>query len=163
MKNATSLIDEEFKELYERNIDTVYRIAYIILRNPSDTDDAVQGIFLKFLNSNKRFNDIEHEKAWFIVITRNYCRDILRSSWRSRRVDLETLPDIAHWDSKEESSEVLEKLLLLPEKYKTVLYLYYFEGYSVKQISEALEVKESTVQTQLSRGRKRLKIDLGGN
>ena len=154
---------EKFKELYERNIDTVYRIAYIILKNPSDTDDAVQCVFLKFLNSNKTFNCTEHEKAWFIVITRNYCKDILRSWWKSRRIDLEALPDIEHWDSKEESSEVLEKLLLMPEKYKTVLYLYYFEEYSIKQISEVLERKENTIQTQLSRGRNRLKIDLGGN
>lgn len=163
MKNSTALRDEEFKELYDRNIDTVYRIAYLILRNPSDTDDAVQGIFLKFLNSKKRFNDTDHEKAWFIVITRNYCRDILKSSWKSRRVDLEALPDIVHIDSEEEPSEVFEKLLLLPEKYKTVLYLYYFEEYSTKQISNILEIKESTIQTQLSRGRNRLKIKLGGN
>ena len=63
----------------------------------------------------------------------------------------------------EPSGKVLAKLLLLPEKYKTVLYLYYFEGYSVKEISAMLGHKESTIQTQLSRGRKRLKIDLGGN
>lgn len=160
IENYTSLTDEEFKELYERNIDTVYRIAYIILRKPSDAEDAAQDIFLKFLNSNKRFNDSEHEKAWFIVITRNHCRDILRNWWKFRRTDIEALPDIAHWDSKEESGELLEKLLLLPEKYKTVLYLYYFEEYSVKEISGMLKRKESTIQTQLSRGRNRLKINL---
>lgn len=163
MKRSASLTDEEFKELYERNIDTVYRIAYVILKRNSDAEDAVQDIFLKFLDSNKKFNDYEHEKAWFIVITRNHCRDILRNFWKSRRIDLEALPDIPHWDNKIESSEVLEKLILLPEKYKIVLYLYYFEEYSVKEISVFLEKKESTIQTQLYRGRKLLKIDLGGN
>ncbi len=163
MKNSTLLNDDEFKEIYERNIDTVYRIAYVILRSPSDAEDALQSIFLKFLNSDRKFSDFEHEKAWFITITRNHCRDILRSWWKSRRIDIEALPDIPHWDNKKESSEVLEKLLLLPEKYKTVLYLYYFEEYSVKEISRLLERKESTIQTQLSRGRNRLKIDLGGN
>lgn len=163
MKNYASITDEEFKELYERNIDTIYRIAYITLRRSSDAEDATQDIFLKFLNSNKRFNDFNHEKAWFIVTTRNYCRDILRSWWKSRRIDLEALPDIPHWDNKVEISEVLEKLLLLPEKYKTVLYLYYFEEYSVKEISAFLGRKESTIHTQLSRGRNQLKIDLGGN
>lgn len=155
-------IDEKFEEIYIRNIDTVYRIAYIILRNSSDADDATQCIFLKYLNSNKIFRDREHEKSWFIVVTRNYCRDILRNWWKSRRIDFEKMPEIVHLDGEEESSEVFERLLLLPEKYKTVLYLYYFEEYSIKQISEILEKKESTIQTQLSRGRKRLKIDLGG-
>lgn len=163
MNNSALLNDEDFKEIYERNIDTVYRIAYLILRNTSEAEDALQSIFLKFLNSDKIFNDFEHEKAWFIAITRNHCRDILRSWWKSRRIDIESLPDMPHWDNKKESSEVLEKLLLLPENYKTVLYLYYFEEFSVKEISEVLERKESTIQTQLSRGRNRLKIDLGGN
>ena len=155
--------DEDFKELYDRNLDTVYRLCYISLRNSDDVEDAVQSIFLKFLKSNKTFKDHGHEKAWFIVTTRNYCRDILRSWWKSQRIDLDALPELTYWDNIEHSREVLTKLLKLPEKYKTVLYLYYFEEYSIKEISNLLKRKESTIQTQLSRGRDLLKIDLGGN
>lgn len=76
---------------------------------------------------------------------------------------LEPLPEIVIWNGIEPSGKVVSKLLSLPEKYKTVLYLYYLEEYTVKEIAEILGRKESTVQTQLFRGRKRLKMDLGGN
>jgi len=150
-------------ELYQRNMDMVYRLCYLYLKNPSDAEDAVQSVFLKLVKSPISFNDYEHEKAWLIVTSRNYCKDILKSWWRTRRVDMDSLPEAAAWDNDEQSGEVLEKLLLLPEKYKTVLYLYYFEEYSVREIAEILGRKVSTIQTQLSRGRERLNIDLGGN
>ncbi|MDO3681340.1 sigma factor-like helix-turn-helix DNA-binding protein [Paenibacillus ehimensis] len=115
------------------------------------------------MQSQMVFNDHEHEKAWLTVTTRNYCKDILKNWWRIRRVALDTLPEVPSWNGHESSGKVLARLLSLPEKYKTVLYLYYFEEYSVKEISEMIGHKESTIQTQLSRGRKLLKIDLGGN
>ncbi|AIQ59882.1 RNA polymerase sigma factor [Paenibacillus borealis] len=155
--------DKEFAELYQRRADLVYRLCFIYLKNPVDVEDAVQSVFLKLIKAPMAFNDLEHEKAWLTVTTRNYCKDILKSWWTSRRVALETLPDIVSWNGEEPSGKVITKLLSLPEKYKTVLYLYYFEEYTVKEIAEMLERKESTIQTQLSRGRKRLKIDLGGN
>ncbi|MNP71351.1 ECF RNA polymerase sigma factor SigW [compost metagenome] len=76
---------------------------------------------------------------------------------------LDALPEVASWNGDEPSGKMVAKLLSLPEKYKTVLYLYYFEEYTVKEIAEMLGRKESTIQTQLFRGRKRLKMDLGGN
>lgn len=85
----------------------------------------------------------------------------MKSWWKSRRIDIDSLPDVPYWD-KHESHEIMDKLLSLPLKYKTVLYLYYYEGYSVKQISEILNRNESTIRTQLCKGRERLKIDLGG-
>lgn len=154
--------DNEFAEIYHRNIDTVYRLCYIYLRNTADADDAVQSIFIKLFKCNISFHDREHEKAWLIVTTKNTCKDVLKSWWRSRRVDLDELPERTHWDNDEHRRDVLEKLLRLPEKYRTVLYLYYVEDYSVKEISKLLDRKESTLQTQLSKGRERLRADLGG-
>lgn len=154
--------DEKLAELYQRNVDMVYRLCYMYLKNPSDADDAVQSIFLKFIESKQEFNQIEHEKAWFIVTTKNHCKNILKSWWNSHRTDFESLPETAYWDNHRQQSEIIEKLLLLPEKYKITLYLYYFEEYSIKEISKLLGRKESTIQSQLSRGRERLKIDLGG-
>jgi RNA polymerase sigma factor (sigma-70 family) len=161
--NSLLRTDKELAELYQRHIDQVYRLCYIYLKNPVDAEDAVQSVFLKLIKSQMVFNDHGHEKAWLMVTTRNYCKDILKNWWKTRRVDLDALPDVSSWNSDEPSEKVLAKLLSLPENYKTVLYLYYFEEYSVKEISEMLERKESTIQTQLSRGRERLKIDLGGN
>lgn len=161
--NSLLRTDKELAELYQRHADLVYRLCYIYLKNPVDAEDAVQSVFLKLIKSQTHFNDCEHEKAWLTVTTRNYCKDILKNWWKTRRVVLDALPEVSSWDGDEPSGEMLARLLSLPEKYKTVLYLYYFEEYSVKEISEMLRRKESTIQTQLSRGRERLKIDLGGD
>ncbi len=164
MENNSLLpTDKEFAELYLRHADLVYRLSYIYLKNPFDAEDAVQSVYLKLIKSQPVFNNHNHEKAWLMVTTRNYCKDILKNWWKTRRVALDALPEVSSWNGDKQSSEVLARLLSLPEKYKIVLYLYYYEEYSVKEISEMLGHKESTVQTQLSRGRKRLKIDLGGN
>ncbi|WJQ81943.1 RNA polymerase sigma factor [Brevibacillus brevis] len=160
--NSLLRTDKELAELYQRHVDQVYRLCYIYLKNPVDAEDAVQSVFLKLLKYQMVFNDYEHEKAWLTVTTRNYCKDVLKHWWKTRRVALDTLPEVFSWNGDEPSGKVLARLLSLPEKYKTVLYLYYFEEYTVKEISEMLGYKESTIQTQLSRGRRRLKIDLGG-
>jgi RNA polymerase sigma factor (sigma-70 family) len=159
---SLTLTKSEFAEIYQRNIDMVYRLCFILLKNTTDSDDAVQSIFLKLFKYNNAFHDRDHEKAWLIVTTKNTCKDVLKSWWRSRWVDVDVLPEKTYWDNNEQQRDILEKLLRLPEKYRTVLYLYYVEDYSVKEISKLLDRKESTLQTQLSKGRTRLKADLGG-
>ncbi len=160
--SVSSHSDEELTEVYQRNIDIVYRLCYLYLKNPSDADDAVQSVFLKWIESKKVFQDLHHERAWLIVTTKNHCKNVLKHWWKSRRTDFESLPETAYWDSDRQQSEVIEKILLLPTKYKITLYLYYFEDYSVKELSKLLGRKESTIQSQLSRGRERLKLELGG-
>jgi RNA polymerase sigma-70 factor (ECF subfamily) len=87
---------------------------------------------------------------------------MLRSWWKRKRVDFQTMPDIASRDEYREDKEIIEKLLALPEKYRVVLHLYYIEDYPVKEISKLLDRSESTIRSQLQRGREKLKIDLGG-
>lgn len=151
-----------FDDIYKRNVDMVYRLCYVYLKNTADAEDAVQSIFLKLLDSDISFSNRNHEKAWFILTTKNHCKDILKSWWKVRKVDVESLPELPSRVGYELSGNVLEELLALPAKYKTVLFLYYFEDYSVKEISSLLGDKESTIQTRLSTGRKRLKFTLGG-
>lgn len=153
--------DKELADLYQRHVDQVYRLCCLYLKNPVDAEDAVQSVFLKLIRSRTDFNDFEHEKAWLIVAARNHCKDQLKHWWKSRRADMDSLPETYSRNDGEPSGEVLARLLSLPEKYKTALYLYYYEDYSVKEIAEMLGRKESTVLTRLSRGRERLKIDLG--
>ncbi|RUS46633.1 RNA polymerase sigma factor [Cohnella sp. AR92] len=153
---------EGFEELYRRNVDTVYRLCYVLLKNRADTDDAVQSVFMKALRDKREFRDREHEKAWLIVVAKNHCKDMLKSWWRSRRVDLEKLPEAADSEIRGREGELLSKLLGLPAKYKEVLYLYYYEEYSVREISRLLQRKESTIQTQLAKGRERLRKEIGG-
>lgn len=160
--NSLLRTDKELAEMYQRNVNRVYKLCYIYLKNIADTEDAVQSIFLKLLQSNIYFNDYEHEKAWFIITTKNYCKDILKSWWKRQRVHFESLPDIASKVEDKQGIEIISKLLALPEKYRVILHLYYLEDYSVKEIATLLERNESTIRSQLKRGREKLKIDMGG-
>lgn len=149
--------DAAVKEIYDREYQRVYCIAMIYLRNIHDAQDAVQNVFIKLLEYPKFFEDEEQEKAWFITVTKNYCKDILKSSWK-RKIDLGEIPDMAN--EEKEIYDVMTDMMKLPAKYREVLYLYYYEGYSVKDMSEMLDRKESTLQTQLATARKKLKVEL---
>ena len=153
---------EEFRVIYQRNVRRVYRICLLYLKSPSEAEDATQDIFIKYLVKQMNFKNEDHEKAWFIVVAKNYCKDSLKSWWKSRRIDMESLPEISCSEEETNVTDILEKLLSLPKKYRIVMYLYYYEEYSIKQISDILNRKESTIQTQLSRGRNLLKERLGG-
>ena len=160
--NSLLRTDKGLAEMYQRNVNRVYRLSYIYLKNTVDAEDAVQSVFLKLLQSNIYFNDHEHEKAWFTTTTKNHCKDILKSWWRRQRIDFETLPDVVSNDEDKQEKEIITKLLALPEKYRVVMHFYCIEGYSIKEISILLERNESTIRSQLQRGREKLKIDLGG-
>jgi len=161
--NQDSLLrtDKEFVALYERNVKRIYQICYMHMQNMADAEDAVQTVFLKYIRSKKEFTDWEHEKAWFIVTAQNYCRDVFRLSWRrARTVSMDVVAELAAEDGKEEHAALMDALLRLPSKYKDILHLYYFEGYAVKEISAMLKRNESTIRSQLRKGRERLKLDL---
>lgn len=156
--------EENFTEVYNRNADRVYRLCYVYLKNRADAEDAVSSVFLKYLHAGVAFNGADHEKAWFMQTAKNCCIDMLRSFWRRRRVDLDT-ESVLHGrsdaeDDTAESGAVLEALFALPSKYRLALYLFYIEGYSVKETAQLLGRSESTVRTQLQRGRQKLKNDL---
>ena len=149
---------ERLTELYDRHVGMVYRICYLFLKNRYDAEDMVQATFLKLLRHGE-FDSPEHEKAWLIVTSSNLCKDYLKHWWR-RSVPLESLPD-----EKPEPADntVLEQVLQLPQKVRTAVYLYYYEGYSTVELSRMLHKKESTVRGYLHTGRKLLKISLGGD
>lgn len=151
--------NRELEELYSRNADMVYRICFMRLKSAEEAEDAVQNIFLRYLKKPKEFSDSGHEKAWFITAARNYCKDVFKFRDRLRRVDMESLPEQAETagSPENEESELFEKLMSLPEKYREILYLYYYEDYPTKEIAKLLGRNESTVRTQLSKGRERLK------
>ncbi len=143
------------QELFERQHRRVYRIAMLMFNNVSDAEDAVQNVFLKYIEKGIEFADEEHENAWFITVTRNYCKDQLKTYWR-RQVDMGEIPEIPIGEENE-NDRLLEYVKKLPEKYKEVIYLYYYEEYSVKEMARILERNESTIQTQLAAARGRLK------
>lgn len=144
-------------EIFKRQCNRVYRVAMIYLKNTSDAEDTVQNIFLKCMEKEIVFVDQNHENAWFLTVTRNYCKDILKSFWK-KRVNIGDLPELS--TAEESRNPLSEQILRLPVKYREVLYLYYYEEYSIREMSAILERKESTIQTQLATARKKLKIEL---
>lgn len=161
MKEFDCWNEGEFKEVYNQYFSMIYRISLLYLRSAEDAEDMVQDVFLKLLDKKSDFNGDEHRKSWLIKVTKNACKDINKSFWKSRRVNIESLPELTNEKKDSDLYYVLESLLLLPDKYKIVLYLFYYEDYCIKDISKILNRKESTIQTQLSRGRKLLKKKLG--
>ena len=146
---------EEFQKIYLRQADMVYRICLLYLKNRADTEDAMQSIFLKAWEHQKNFLDENHERAWFVTVTRNYCKDELKSSWKKKRVEWNeieqqnaglTRDEINH-QNVENDNPVLTGIMKLDIKYRELLYLYYFEEYSIKEISSILKMKESTIQS----------------
>lgn len=154
--------EQEVNRAMERHADTVRRLCLIHLKNHADTEDIFQTVFLKYSLSSVRFESEEHERAWFIRVTLNACRDLLRRFFRSRTVSLDKLVEQPARIAPEHR-EVLEAVLALPQPYRDVVYLHYFEGMTAPQISQALHKKVHTVYTLLTRARQRLRETLGGD
>ncbi len=146
----------------EQYSDMIRRICLLHLKNQTDTEDVFQEVFLKYVLSSQPFESAEHEKAWFIRVTLNTCKDFLKSLFRHPTVPFDVLSEEAA-RVEPENLEVLEAVLCLPQKYKTALYLHYFEGYTAKEIGMLLNKKENTIYSLLSRGRELLRRELGGN
>lgn len=140
---------------------TLYRIACTYCRQHADAEDIVQTAFMKLYQTETEFQDEEHIKRWLIRVTVNEARNLCSSFWKKNVTSLESSGMIQPYDfPRPEYSDLYDTVLSLPGKYKIVVHLYYYEDYSVKEIAEILSLKETTVQTQLMRARKQLKIKL---
>ena len=144
------LTQEQRTQVVERWGDMVYRLALARTANVPDAEDVFQEVFLRFFRHEDRFANDEHRKAWLIRCTVNRCKSLLASPWRKRTVPLETAEEVGVED---DYREVYAAVLSLPAKYRSVIHLYYFEGLSVAEMAQTLNVPEGTVKSQLSRGR----------
>lgn len=147
--------ENNFEKTYCAYVDDIYRLCFSFLKNPMDAEDAVQETFLKYYRQNKIFETEAMRKAWLIVTASNQCKDMLKHWWRKKRnvVDYEKVLEDDVW----EMEEIMETILSLPAKYKTIVYLYYYEGYNSKEIAEMLHKSDSTIRTHLQKARKMLK------
>jgi len=152
--------DKEIIAIYDRHVDTVYRICYSYMKNKPETEDMVQETFLRLITSRKVFESDRHEKAWLIVTASNLCKDSLKKAWR-KEVSFQDEPSLGGL-CREENRDVLEAVLQLPADYKVVVYMYYYEGYSTAEIASCLKKPHATVRSHLSRARKLLRSMLGG-
>ena len=148
-----------FYDLVRRYKDMIFRIALNYFGSPFDAEDMVQETLMKLYTANPAFESEQHAKHWLIRVTLNLCKNTVRSPWRRRTVSLEEAADLGSFD-KPEQSELFQSVMGLPEKYRTVLYLFYYEDLSVREIAQLLLVKESAVTTRLSRARQMLKSEL---
>ena len=141
--------EEEVNRAVDRYAPMVRRLCMVHLKNRADTEDIFQTVFLKYALSSVLFQSDEHEKAWLLRVTVNHCKNHLASAWFRKRADLdEGIPAL---DNAE--LEVVSAVAALPAKYRAVVHLYYFEGYSTKEIAEILHSRPNTVSSRLSRAR----------
>lgn len=153
--------EEEVNRAIGRYADTVRRLCVIHLKNHADTEDIFQDVFLKYVLSSVSFESEEHERAWFIRVTINACRDLLRRFFRSRVVSIDEIAEQAAPEN-EDHREVIEAVQSLPERYRDVLYLHDYEGYTAPQIARILGRNVNTVYTLLKRAREMMRKQLGG-
>lgn len=160
--------NQELQCKIDRYSDMLFKIAYIRLQNVEDAEDVVQEVFYQYFKREDSFDSEEHEKAWLIKVTLNACRKVWRSAWNRHRGGGEE--DMNTYSGGEEQLGLEDRFLSvesnrillaavkeLPAKYRDVIHLFYYEELSIKEISEVTGRKESTVTSQLTRGRELLK------
>ncbi len=148
----------EYTRTAEKYIDTVYRAAYSYCKNKEDAEDAVQNVFMKLMTADTQFSDDEHIKRWLIRCAINECKNNHSSFWHRNKTSLEDMPtEPSYTDISSESEELLAAVMKLPKNYSTIIHLYYYEGYDVKEISGILGISESNVQIRLMRARNKLR------
>lgn len=150
--------DNSIEIILEKYSNMVYRIAFSRTKNTHDADDILQDVFMKYIKYNINYTSEEHRKAWLIKTTVNTSKTLLTSAWFRKTT---SMPDHLY-TQMEEKSEVYYAVMKLPTKYRTVVHLFYYEGLSINEISSMLDLKESTVKSQLHRARKLLKEILKG-
>lgn len=143
------------ESIYDKYADFLYRLAYMNMQNKADAEDVVHDVFIKYYEKSPNFHDEEHEKAWFVRVTINKCRDHLRKIKYRKYIPLEEIHNIEI--EKDENVDVIKYLKDISERYRTVMVLHYLEGYSVNEISHMLRISASAVKMRLSRGRELLK------
>lgn len=156
----------EIEGILEQYGDMIYRVAYLQLKSRDRADDIYQEVCLRLLKRQSGFDGEEHLRAWLLRATHDCCRDFWKSAWYRRvSLDDELLREIPETPSEQETGFLTECMQRLPEKYRIILHLYYYEEYSIKEVAELLTMKESTVASRLSRGRSRLKkiVEKGGD
>lgn len=149
----------EITKVIEQYSNTLFKIAYSYTKSKTISEDILQDVFLKYLQTNKPFTDEEHLKAWLIRVSINECKKYFRSFWQSKRVPLDDIYSL----ELPEDHDVFFAVMDLPTKYRTVIHLFYYENYSIKEISTLLNKKQNTVLSLLHRARKLLKIDMETN
>ena len=154
-KEIAMVSNENFPRLVHLYKDMIFRLAYSYTKNHFDADDITQNVLLQLYKGDKDFKSDAHIKNWLIRVTVNHCKNLFRAPWRKN----ENLEDYANTlvFEEESSRDLFCTVMGLDKKYRVTLLLYYYEGYSIREIAHIMEIPEKTVSTRLARGRKILK------
>ncbi len=147
----------EAARLVELHGQAVYRLAYARTGSREDAEDVAQETFLRLVRAAPEFRDEDHRRAWLLRVAANCAADLTRSLWRRRRRPLEEAEALGAPSPEPPEEGALAAVLALPERYRTVVHLYYFEEYSAAEIARLLGMREGTVHTRLSRARAMLR------
>jgi len=146
------------EKMVDKYSDMVYRLAMTRTGKKENSEDVFQEVFLRLSKKMPNFKNEEHEKAWLIRVTINCSKNLLNPAFLRHKSDTEKELTFENEDRHEIYYAVLE----LPLKYRTIIYLYYYEGYKINEISKILKINENTVKSQLARAREKLKTKLEG-
>ncbi len=150
------------EEVMREHMLSVFRVAYAVLNDRHDAEDVAQDTFLAYYLTSEEFETEEHIRRWLLAVAVNKAKNLVKSAWKRKNRPMEELDETgaAVGFSTEEDRNLLEAVAELPLKCRTVIHLFYYEDYKVKEIAEMLGVSENTVKSQLHRGRKLLKAIL---
>ena len=146
-------------EAFHRYKDRVFSTAFSVCQNRADAEDVVQSTFLKYYTLALAYESEEHLKAWLLRVAVNQARDLTKSFWRRNRVAWEEYMNELPFEEPEDN-RLFEAVMRLPDKYRIVVHLFYYEDYTIAEIAQILKRREGTVKSQLNRGRKLLKTML---
>lgn len=147
------------QELFEKYQNNLYAVAFNVCRNAEDAEDVVQDTFIQYYSFRKQFDNEQHIRAWLIRVTINKAKNVNRTFWRKNKMSLEDYMETLTFETPE-SGELFEAVMNLPEKYRIVIHLFYYEDYSVREIAGILKLSEGNIKVRLSRARSLLKDKL---
>jgi len=147
--------DGEIERIVNTYSNMLFKLCFTILCNNTDAEDAVEDTFLKYITKSPCFQNEEHTKAWLIKVASNICKDMYRFN---KKRDCISFEDLFNYSKAEENNELLEEVMRLPVKYKTVIHLFYVEGYKTDEISEILSISSAAVRKRLQYAREKLKL-----
>ena len=153
LDKMTDSLEWSVERVFQEYGNMLYRIAFVMMKNAFDAEDIVQDTLIKYMECRKRFDTEEYRKAWLIRVAINLCKNRLRFYKNHPKISMEQL---SRYYETREDTELMDALLLLPEKYREILLLHYIEGYQSKEIAKMLTLSEAAVRKRLERGRKKL-------
>ncbi len=150
-----------FSDMYEKYSKSVYGVCLMYLKNKDDAEEAVSESYIRLMENKPRFESDAHAKAYLTRTAVNVCKNLLKSGWRNNTVQNE---DVLMYITAPEEKGVMEEILSLPPKYRVILYMHYYIGYSTREIAEIMNLSQSAVLSRLSRGRSKLRnlLEEGG-